>query len=102
MRRILAWLAGALGLAGAYRALKGQPEELPADGPDPRAEELRRRLEEAKPAVDDREEFEAGETPVDAAPDPPPAPAPADPEARRREVHDRARAAIDEMRDEGS
>jgi hypothetical protein len=100
MRRSLAWLAGALGLAGAYRALKQRPAELPERGPDPRAEELRRRLEEAKPAAEARAEDEAGETPVDEAPDP--APAPADPEARRREVHERARAAMDEMRGEGS
>jgi hypothetical protein len=91
MRRSLAWLAGALGLAGAYKALKTRPEPLPQEGPDPRAEELRKRLEEAKPALDAREEDEAGETPVDEAPDL---------EARRRDVHDRARAAIDEMRAE--
>jgi hypothetical protein len=42
-------------------------------------------------AGDDREEFEAGETPVDEAPDP-------DVDARRRSVHERARTAIDEMK----
>jgi hypothetical protein len=57
------------------------------DEPDPRAEELRTRLEAAKAAGDDRAEFEAGETPVDA-----------DPDARRRDVHEEARAAIDEMK----
>ncbi|HET8606138.1 MAG TPA: hypothetical protein VFL66_03825 [Gaiellaceae bacterium] len=93
MKRPLAWLAGALGLAGAYRALKQRPEPAPApvaDEVDPRAEELRRRLEEAKPLVAEREQerFEAGEQPLDEA----------DPEARRRDVHERARAAIEEMR----
>lgn len=93
MKRPLAWLAGALGLAGAYRALKHRPEPAPApveEGPDPRAEELRQRLEEAKPLVEEHEQerFEAGEQTVDEA----------DPEARRRDVHERARAAIDEMR----
>ncbi|HEY6032072.1 MAG TPA: hypothetical protein VIU44_15985, partial [Gaiellaceae bacterium] len=88
MKRPLAWLAGALGLAGAYRALKRRPEPAPApveEGPDPRAEELRQRLEEAKPLVEERERerFEAGEQTVDEA----------DPEAKRRDVHERARAA---------
>jgi len=96
MRRTLAWLAGALGVAGAYEALRRRSEAAPPveAGPDPRADELRQRLEEAKPIVAEREEFEAGETPVDRA-DPE---AEADPEARRRDVHGRARAAIDEMR----
>lgn len=114
MRRSLAWLAGALGLAGAYKALKGHEQAAPApvaepseegpageeaaeEQPDPRAEELRQRLEEAKPLVAGREEDEAGETPVDRAPDP----APRNPEEKRRDVHERARAAIDEMRGEG-
>ena len=93
MKQPLAWLAGALGLAGAYRALTRRPKSAPApvdEGPDPRAEELRQRLEEAKPLVEEREQerFEAGEQTVDEA----------DPEAKRRDVHERARAAIDEMR----
>jgi hypothetical protein len=58
--------------------------------PDP-AEELKARLAEARAAGDDREEFEAGETPVDEAPDP-------DVDSRRRSVHERARTAIDEMK----
>lgn len=93
MKRPLAWLAGALGLAGAYRALTRRPEPAPApveEAPDPRAEELRQRLEEAKPLVEEHEQerFEAGEQPLDEA----------DPDARRRAVHERARAAVDEMR----
>ncbi len=99
MRRTLAWIAGGLGLAGAYRALKRRSRPVLEAGPDPRAEELRRRLDEAKPLADERERFEAGETPVDAAPDPAPA---ADPDARRRDVHERARAAIDEMQRDDS
>jgi hypothetical protein len=58
--------------------------------PDP-AEELKAKLAEARAAGDDRDEFEAGETPVDEAPDP-------DVAARRRSVHERARTAIDEMK----
>jgi hypothetical protein len=82
--------------------------------PDPAAE-LRAKLEESRSVADERDEFEAGETPVDRAdPDagaqvaPPPvdeagaevAPAPvdeADPEARRRAVHEQTRARIDEL-----
>ena len=39
----------------------------------------------------DREEFESAETPVDAA----------DPETRRRHVHERGRAAVEQMRAHG-
>lgn len=89
MRRSLAWLAGALGLAGAYKTLKRHPEPV-VEAPDPRADELRRRIEEAKPLVEEHEQeaFEAGEQPVDEA----------DPEAKRRTLHERARAAAEEMR----
>jgi hypothetical protein len=54
--------------------------------PDP-AEELRQKLEASRELAADQEEFAAGETPVDA-------------DERRREVHERGRAAIDEMRAE--
>ena len=96
MARPLAWLAGALGLAGLVKALRRQPRALPDTGrPDPRAEELKRRLDEAKPlAAEPVDEAEAAETPVDEAPDPPPA-------RTREDVHAKARAAIDEMRRSG-
>jgi hypothetical protein len=76
--------------------------------PDPAAE-LRAKLEESRSVADERDEFEAGETPLDRAdPDagaqvaPPPVDE-ADPEARRRAVHEQTRARIDELsgRDEG-
>ena len=70
-----------------YRAFRRRP---PVVEPD-RADELKAKLAEARAAGDDREEFEAGETPVDEAPDP-------DVDARRRSVHERARTAIDEMK----
>jgi hypothetical protein len=91
MRRLFAWVAGAVGGLAAYRALRrrqSQPEL-----PDTRAEELRARLAEARAAGDDREEFESGETPIDEA-------VPLDPDARRRAVHEQARSAIDEMKGE--
>ena len=100
MKARLAWLAGGIGVgaAAAYRALRGhQPPPPPLDEqPDPRADELRRRLAEARAAVDEREEFEGAETPVDQAPDP--EPEPADVDERRRRVHERARASARRMR----
>jgi hypothetical protein len=89
----MAWLGGAIGVVGAaaYRALKRKP--VPASASDPRAEELRRRLDESRGLVDAREEFESAETPVDQA-------EPPDVADRRRAVHERGRAAADEMRGE--
>jgi hypothetical protein len=92
MRRFTAWLAGFVGGAAAYRLFRRPPRLAPERMPDP-AEELKAKLAEARAAGDDREAFEAGETPVDEAPDP-------DVDARRRAVHEQARSAIDEMRSE--
>lgn len=71
--------------------LRRKPK-LPADAPDPRADELRQRLDEARAAAGDREEFEAGETTVDQA-----EPTGGDLEERRRRVHESGRAAIDDL-----
>jgi hypothetical protein len=69
MRKAIAILAGlaALGVALA-RALRPPPVDAPevAPGPDPRADELREKLAEAREAATDRDEAEAGETTVDA------------------------------------
>jgi hypothetical protein len=90
------------GIAGAFalRALRRQPvpapvaEPVPAgDEPDERAERLRRKLDESRSIVEEREEFEAGETPVDEA-EPAPAASPGD---RRKHVHERARASVERM-----
>ena len=62
-------------------------------GPDPRAEELRRKLAESRSIVEEREEFEAAETPVDRA-----EPAP-ELDERRRRVHERARGTARKMRE---
>ena len=87
MRGRTAWIAGALGAAGvAYRALRRRPR-APAD---PRADELRRKLDESKQVVDDRAEFESGETPVDEAE--------VSLDAKRAAVHERGQAAAREMR----
>jgi hypothetical protein len=62
--------------------------------PDPRASELRERLEESRSVVAEREEFEEAETPIDEV-----EPV-AEVDERRREIHDRARSAAEEMRRE--
>jgi hypothetical protein len=89
MRARIAWLAGAAGAGVAvYRRFRRSP--VPAE--DPRAEELRRKLDESRTIVEEREEFEAAETPVDEVT------GPAEVEDRRKAVHERGRAAADEMR----
>jgi hypothetical protein len=90
MRARTAWLAGAAGAAIAvYRRFRPQPAPGPTD--DPRAEELRRKLEESRTVAEEQhEEAASPETAVDEA----------DVESRRAAVHDRARAAADEMRGE--
>jgi len=93
MRRPLAWLVGGLAVFRLFR--RRRPADTPP--PDPRADELRRRLAEAREVPDDRDEFEAGETTVDQA-----EPATPDADARRRDVHDAARATAERMRGESS
>jgi len=60
--------------------------------PDP-AEELRARLEQAREAPDDRDEFDAAEgQPVDEAGEP------RSIDERRRAIHEKAQRALGEMR----
>lgn len=92
MRARIAWLAGA---AGAGVALYRKVKRVSAPAEDPRAEELRRKLDESRTIVEEREEFEAAETPVDEVTEPE---AEAEVEDRRKAVHERGRAAADEMR----
>ena len=97
MKRLLAGIAGVLGIRWVLRKRRAAVEQDLAEeraeaeaaepAADPRADELRERIEQAKATADDREEFEAGETPVDTP----------DPSARRATVHEDARARIDEM-----
>ena len=90
MKRPPAWLLGAFALLGFLRRRREPAAAPPAD---PRAEELRRKLEESRTIVEERDEFEAAELTVDLA-----EPAPEDPESRRRAVHESARATVEQMR----
>jgi hypothetical protein len=92
VKRPLAWLLGAFALLGFLRRRR-DPVSACAAAADPRAEELRRKLDESKTLVDEREEFEEAELTVDLA-----EPAPEDPESRRRAVHESARSTVDQMR----
>lgn len=87
MRRLFAWIAGAAGGIAAYRAMKGAKPQ-PAAGPDARADELKARLAHARAADGDRVPSEAQVDPAK----------PADPQDRRAQVHEQARAALEEMR----
>lgn len=89
MRRFLGAAARAIGLGSAVLRRLGLRRA--ADEP---ADELRAKLAEARSVAGERETVEAGETTVDAAPDPAPA---SDVDARRRDVHERARQALDEL-----
>ena len=106
MRAPLAWLLGALGLAALLRRLLARPTlprvtsppaatpaEPEAEAADPRADELRRKLAEARSLVDEQVEFEGAETRVDEA-----EPTGADLAERRRAVHAEGRAAAEQMR----
>jgi hypothetical protein len=99
MRRLTAWVGGALGAAVAYRWWRRRPEavaepspEPPQEQPDERAEELRAKLAESR----DSDEPPAAESaePSAVEPDEPPEAV----EERRQRVHDEGRAALDEMK----
>lgn len=97
MRRLLTWFAGGVGALALVRQLLQRqrpiPQPPPAEGADP-ADELRARLEQAREAPDDRDEFDAAEgTPVDEVE------RPSSLEERRRAVHDKAQEALGHMRD---
>jgi len=98
VRPRLALIAGfGLVAAAVARALRlRQPLALPSPEPwsptDDRADELRRKLAESRPLVDERARFEGAETTVDAA-----EPVLGDPDERRRLVHGEARAAVEQM-----
>ncbi|HEX9381679.1 MAG TPA: hypothetical protein VF891_09275 [Gaiellaceae bacterium] len=92
MKRPLAWLLGGFALFGFLRRRRE-----PDAAPDPRADELRRKLAESRTIVEERDEFEGAEVTVDRA-----EPAPEDPESRRRAVHEAGRATLERMRGENA
>jgi len=89
----LALLLGGAVIAGAtaYRALTRRPPAPVV--PEPHVEALKARLAESKAVVEEREEFESGETPIDLA-----EPVPTELGDRRRSVHDRGREVAEQMR----
>jgi hypothetical protein len=86
MDRRFAWLGAAVGALAVWRWRRRKPQ---VEEEDP-AESLRAKLEQSRAVVDERDRFEERETPIDQA----------DPDARRRSVHEDARARIDELRGE--
>jgi hypothetical protein len=96
VNRRLALLTGgiAVGIAALWRTIRRRPEGwVELEPVDARADALRRRLDESRAVVEDREEFEGAETTVDTVQD-----VPADPAERRRAVHVEGRDAVDRMR----
>jgi hypothetical protein len=90
VRRLFKWLAGAAGGLAAYRAATRHREQPAPVVADP-AEELRAKLAQVREAEEPPQEPETQ----------PEAEAPMDADARRRAVHENARAALDEMRGNG-
>lgn len=92
MGRALAWLGGAFGLAWLWRRRRPQAT-LPERDP---AQELRERLEQAREAEDDRDEFDAAEgQTLDEVGEP------RSLEERRQAIHEQAQRTLGEMRDGG-
>lgn len=91
MRRGLAWLGGAIGLAAWLRLRRRASGTFERRDSDP-ADELRARLEQARSSADDRDAFDAAEgQPVDEVD------RPRSIEERRRAIHDKAQQALGEM-----
>jgi hypothetical protein len=87
-----------VGLAALWRMIRRRPPGWVEMEPvDPRADELRRKLDESQAVVHEREEFEEAETPVDAVEHVPAAPSD-DPAERRKAVHADGRSTVDRMR----
>jgi len=102
VRRGLAWLGGALGLAAVWRLKRRAAGAFERPQSDP-ADELRARLEQARDAPDDRDEFDAAEgQPVNEVGQGSIGQGRSI-EERRRAIHEKAQEALGDMRrpDEG-
>jgi len=89
MKRLTAWLTGVAGGVAAARLFRRAPATTAPVRESEPADALRAKLAETKAAQ--------------PAPEPAPAEEPGDdPHARRRAVHERGRAAVDEMRGDQS
>jgi hypothetical protein len=86
--RRFAWLGGGVGAFAVWRWLRRKPAPARAPAHDDPADALRAKLDESRALVGERDAFEEGETPLDEA----------DPEARRRSVHEQARARLGELK----
>jgi hypothetical protein len=100
MRRLTAWIGGAVGAITAYRLLRRRSqataEPSPEAEPDARADELRAKLADSRPA-----EPAVREPPTPPEPSAEDGPAETEsPDERRRHVHEEGRAALDEMKPE--
>ena len=104
MKRNAALLAGLAGGALAAALLRRRGRTEPGAGPpaDPRAEELRTKLAQARETAADEEEFEAagmaGEAGIE---EPTRTEGDTDVAEARRRIHEEARAAAEEMRRAG-
>jgi hypothetical protein len=89
----VALLVGGAVVAGAaaYKAIfrRGQAPVVP----EPHVEALKSKLAESRVVAEDREEFEAAETPIDEA-----EAVPSEVGNRRRSVHERGRQVAEQMR----
>jgi hypothetical protein len=89
VKRLLGWIAGAMGGVAAYRWLRRRPKvatEPPPAEPDDRVDELRAKLAESRetePVTAEQPERE-----------------PESPEDRRRRVHEEGQATLDDMKGE--
>ena len=96
MNARLAALAGGVAVAAAALLRlrrRTAPVAAEAEPADARAEELRRKLAESRSLVGEQDEFSAAETTIDEVE----RVVPEDVDERRRAVHERGRAAVDEM-----
>jgi hypothetical protein len=103
VRRLTAWIGGAVGGIAAYRFFRRRPEPAEVAAPpepDDRAEELRTKLAESRAAEPVVEEAPPEPVVEEAPPEPVAEEEPESPEERRQRVHEEGRAALDEMTSE--